>query len=38
MTTNLTAAVLADGKMLVGAAHAGQHLKNMGTLEGGCVL
>ena len=30
MTTNLTAAVLADSKMLVGAAHAGQRLRIWG--------
>ena len=30
MTTNLTAAVLVDGRMLVGAAHAGQRLRIWG--------
>ena len=30
MKTNLTAAVLADGKMLVGAAYAGQRLRIWG--------
>ena len=30
MATNLTAAVLADGKMLVGAAHTGQRLRIWG--------